>query len=465
MVEPTRVKGRRLDVIAGRGGRRHGRSPGRRDRPTLRNVSPTNWSSRPDQPAGSDRPTPSTMYPVGASITLGDLAGDVHPHLARLRATEPVSWLPAIGGWLVTDRASALEVLRDAATYTVDDPRFSTARVVGPSMLSTDGDEHARHRAPFAPPFQQAAVREGFEDWTGSAARQLVETLTTRPENTGAERRTAPRADLRSELAGPLAVAVIARALGLVDADPDRVLGWYRAIVVGVEGVNAGLEVGEDTQRAVADLRAEVDRTVRDAAGSMLAEVSGDSSLTADEVFSNTAVLMFGAIETSEGMTANALAHLLADPDQTNAVRSDRSLIAGAVEESLRMEPAATLVDRYTTVDVVLGDAPIPAGDLVTVSLAGANRDPEVFLEPDRYDVRRDNARLQLAFVKGPHVCLGLHLARLQTIAAVDAVLDLLPDVHLDHGSPEEGFESARGLVFRKPARVPVRWTASGNVR
>lgn len=400
------------------------------------------------------------MYPVGASITLDDLAGDVHPHLARLRATEPVSWLPALGGWLVTDRTSALEVLRDAATYTVDDPRFSTAQVVGPSMLSTDGDEHARHRTPFAPPFQQAAVREGFEDWTGSTARQLVEALATRPE-----KRTAPRADLRSELAGPLAVAAIARALGLVDADPDRVLGWYRAIVVGVEGVNAGLEVGDDTRRAVADLRAEVDRTVREAAGSMLAGVAGESSLTTDEVFSNTAVLMFGAIETSEGMTANALAHLLTDPDQTDAVRSDRSLVAGAVEESLRMEPAATLVDRYTTVEVVLGDALIPAGDLVTVSLAGANRDPEVFPEPDRYDVRRDNARLQLAFVKGPHVCLGLHLARLQTIAAVDAVLNLLPNVHLDHASPDGGFEPARGLVFRKPARVPVSWNASGNPR
>jgi len=438
------------------------RAPG--SRPTLGPVP---------SPDRSDRSAPSTRFPVGGSITLDDLAGDVHPHLARLRDTEPVSWLPALGGWLVTARAAALEVLRDPSTYTVDDPRFSTARVVGPSMLSTDGDEHARHRGPFAPPFQQAAVRDGFGEWTTAEARRLVALVTDDEPPGSREGRPAGgthkhpadlRADLRAELAGPLAVAVIARALGLLDADPDRVLGWYRAIVIGVEGVNAGLDVGDETRRAVADLRAEVDRTVREAAGSMLTAVADDGSLTADEVFSNTAVLMFGAIETSEGMTSNALAHLLADPDQTDAVRSDRSLVAGAVEESLRMEPAATLVDRYTTVDVVLGDALIPAGDLVTVSLAGANRDPEVFLEPDRYDVRRDNARLQLAFVKGPHVCLGLHLARLQTIAAVDAVLDLLPDVNLDHASPDGGFESVRGLVFRKPARVPVRWTASGNV-
>jgi len=384
----------------------------------------------------------STGFPVGASVTLDDLTGYVHPHLARLRANEPVSWLPSLGGWLVTGRDAALAVLRDADTFTVDDPRFSTARVVGPSMLSTDGDEHARHRMPFAPPFRQAAVRDGFKAWTAGEARRLVTTVVDDS-----------RADLRAVLAGPLAVSVITRALGLVGTDPARVLAWYRAIVAGVEGVNAGRDVGRGTRLAVADLRRAVDRTVGESAGSLLAEVAYEGSLTPDEVFSNTAVLMFGAIETSEGMTANALAHLIGDPSQLAAVAYDRNLVPDAVEESLRMEPAATLVDRYATREVDLLEARIGVGDLVTVSLAGANRDPVVFDDPDRFDVRRPNLHLQLAFVKGPHVCLGLHLARLQTIAAVDAVLDLLPGVRLD-----DGFESARGLVFRKPAAVPVTW-------
>ena len=74
--------------------------------------------------------------------SLDDLAEDPHPHLARLRLEGPVAWIDALGGWLVVDRATALEVLRDDATFTVDDPRFSTAQVVGRSMLSTDGDEH-----------------------------------------------------------------------------------------------------------------------------------------------------------------------------------------------------------------------------------------------------------------------------------------------------------------------------------
>ncbi|MBJ29941.1 MAG: cytochrome P450 [Acidimicrobiaceae bacterium] len=385
---------------------------------------------------------------------LEELAGDVHPHLARLRSTEPVSWLPALGGWLVTARDPALEVLRDAETYTVDDPRFSTARVVGPSMLSTDGDEHGRHRAPFAPPFQAAVVRDGFEAWTAAEARRLVGQVARNLKARDLEERG--RADLRAAVAGPLAVAVIARALGLVDDDPDRILCWYRAISAGVEGVNAGREVGDEARRAVADLRDEVDRTVTEATGSMLAEVAGDGSLTADEVFSNTAVVMFGAIETSEGMTSNALAHLLGAPDQLADVRTDRSLVEGAVEESLRMEPAATLVDRYATRDADLAGVDVRAGDLVTVSLAGANRDPATFPEPDRYDVARPEAHLQLAFVKGPHLCLGRHLARLQTIAAIEAVLDLLPDAVLD-GTPDGEPPGARGLVFRKPTTVPIR--------
>ena len=383
-----------------------------------------------------------TNFPVGAAVTLGDLTGDVHPCLARIRATEPVSWLPAIGGWLVTGRDHALAVLRDADSFTVDDPRFSTARVVGPSMLSTDGDDHARHRAPFVGAFRHAVVMDGFEAWTAKKAGRLL-----------AGHLAAGCCDLRAVLAAPLAVGVIARALDLAEADPDRVLGWYRAIAAGVEGVNAGSDVGDSTRRAVADLRRAVDRTVADSAGSLLAEVAAGGSLTADELFSNTAVLMFGAIETSEAMTANALAHLLGSADQLEAVAADRSLVPDAVEESLRMEPAATLVDRYATGAVDLAGVAISAGDLVSVSLAGANRDPTVFAGPDRFDVSRPNLNLQLAFVRGPHTCLGLHLARLQTIAAVNAVLDLVPDARLD-----DDFQPASGLVFRKPATVPVTW-------
>src|SRR5919204_2446797 len=115
--------------------------------------------------------------PLGAAVTVADLEGDPHPLLARLRAREPVSWLPALGGWLVTRRDLALEAMRDAATFTVDDPRFSTGRVVGPSMLTLDGVDHARHRAPFAGPFRLGPVRERFADPVAAEADRLIAEL------------------------------------------------------------------------------------------------------------------------------------------------------------------------------------------------------------------------------------------------------------------------------------------------
>ena len=104
-------------------------------------------------------------FPLGASVTVEQLDTDPHPVLAQLREREPVSWLPALGAWFVTRRDLALHVVRTPAAFTVDDPRFSTAQVVGRSMLSTDGDEHARHRDPFARPFRLAAVRSRFESF------------------------------------------------------------------------------------------------------------------------------------------------------------------------------------------------------------------------------------------------------------------------------------------------------------
>jgi cytochrome P450 len=169
---------------------------------------------------------------------------------------------------------------------------------------------------------------------------------------------------------------------------------------------------------------------------------------------SNVAVLMFGGIETTEGMIANAILHLLAHPEQRALVDADRGLLPNAVEESLRLEPAAAVIDRYATSDVRLGDAPIGKRELVTISIAGANRDPDFFPDPGRFDVRRENARHQIAFAAGPHVCIGMHLARLEANTAVGRLLDRLPGLRLDPAHPT----APRGLIFRKPPALHVIW-------
>jgi len=386
-----------------------------------------------------------STFPIGAAASLEELELDPHPLLRRLREREPVSWLPALGAWLVTRRDLALTAMRDSESFTVDDPRFSTGRVVGPSMLTLDGDEHGRHRDPFARPFRLGAVRERFTAVVEAATERLLDKL----EPNG-------RAELRRELAGPLAAGVVARALGLRDADTDAVLGWYDAIVDSVTGVAAGRPVTPAGTRAFAALRASIEPVLdSDPQSSLVAAAASQAAgLSRAEVVSNVAVLMFGGIETTEGMIANAVLHLLGHPGQLALVERDPSLLGAAIEESLRLEPAAAVIDRYATHDVRLGDAPIGRGDLVTISIAGANRDPAEFLEPDRFDIRRENARHQIAFAHGPHVCIGMHLARLEARTAVGRLLARLPRLRLDPDRPS----AARGLVFRKPPELHVLW-------
>ncbi len=438
--------------------------------------------------------------------------------------------VPALGGWLVTSYAAAVAVMRDPRAFTVDDPRFSTARVVGPSMLSLDGAAHARHRAPFFSAFHRGGAAARLGQFAETEAARLVAAI-----------RLDGTAELRGTVTGPLAVAVVAEALGLGHLPPDTILSAYDRIVSGVTGLSGDQGAGAagpppDAAGAFAELAADLraaigpgnggpdsgrrgnggpgnegpgnerpdsggpdsggrgnerpdserpgnerpgnggpgnggpgstagqrppgarrvtaqDERVTAGGRTVLADAARFGDLTTAEVVSDAAVVMFGGIDTTDGMIANAVLHLLSDPGQLELVRVDPRLVPAAIEESLRLEPAAALVDRYATRDVMIGEARVRAGDRVSVSLAAANRDPEVFRDPDRFDIFRASAGRHLAFAYGPHFCIGAALARAETRAAVSALLTL-PRLRLDPARPA----APRGLVFRKPPALHVTW-------
>ena len=380
-------------------------------------------------------------------ISLAELADNPHPHLAELRRTDPVAWLPELGGWMVTSRTAVLAILRDAETFTVDDPRFTTAQVTGPSMLSLDGPEHTRHREPFTEPFRPAAVHNGFAQSVQGEVDRLLDALTGRHE-----------VELRRQFAGPLAATVMVQALGLDGVPATRVLDWYDAIVQAVHELTEGRPAGPDGPAAYAALRKAVAGTVDASSDSTSLLHTAARALDLPDLAANAAVMLFGGIETTEAMIVNLLLHVLASaqqvPELPAQLLAEPELLDNAIEESLRLEPAAAIVDRYATRDVVLGKAQIRKGDLVTVSLAGANRDPDVFPDPDTFDPRRANSRQQLAFAHGPHYCLGAHLARLETRLAVRSCLAAFPGLRLDPDRPT----AVHGLVFRKPATLWALW-------
>lgn len=390
-----------------------------------------------------------TTFPIGATVTITDLAGDPHPLLHKLRATEPVSWLPAINGWLVTQREAAIAVMRDSKSYTVDHPGFSTAQVIGASMLSLDGVQHQRHRTPFERPFRLDAVQRSFRQPVADHINYLIDSLGARG-----------CAELRRDFAGPIAVKTMITALGLQGIGVTTVLGWYDAIVDAVTRATVGEPVSAEGQAAFVALRTHLlPILAQQPEANLLAAVSGaGTGLSAEQIVANAAVLLFGGIETTEGMIANVFYHLLTNGMVLAAVRQEPTLLPAVVEESLRLEPAAAVVDRYATTDVQLGNVLIKKDDLVRVSLSAANRDPAIFADPDRFDPWRPNLRSHVTFAQGPHVCLGLHLARLEAQLAVEEALKRLPHLQLAQTDDVQQAAKPYGLIFRKPQALQVEW-------
>jgi cytochrome P450 len=176
-----------------------------------------------------------------------------------------------------------------------------------------------------------------------------------------------------------------------------------------------------------------------------------------EEIVAQLRVILFGAIETVESTIANAVLLLLQHPDQRAILHHDPGFAGNAIEEGMRVIPPVAFIERWTAAPVTLGGVELGPGEFVGVSVVAANRDPAVFADPLRFDLRRANARHGLGFSFGVHHCIGVHLARLETLVAVRGLLERLPGLEL------VGCEEPGGFAFRKPARLDVRWRAAAS--
>jgi cytochrome P450 len=165
---------------------------------------------------------------------------------------------------------------------------------------------------------------------------------------------------------------------------------------------------------------------------------------------------MNAAGDTTFRSTGNLLVHLLSDrPDQFEMLKKDRSLLAKAIEETLRLEPPVNYSYRTAVRDVEIGGVKIPKGSLITTMQGYANRDPGVYPDPDRFDMLRPTPRMHLAFISGHHICLGQHLARLEMTRALNILMDRFPKLRLDPDTPKP---EIRGNAMRCPRHIHVRF-------
>lgn len=388
-------------------------------------------------------------FPVGASIEFADLEEHARADaLDRLRAAEPVSWVPALGGWLVTDYALARDILGRKADFTVwAEPNLVRASL-GVMMLTSDPPDHDRQRLPFDEPFRMRAVRERFEGPVAARADRLLDGLTPRGE-----------CELGLDFAAPFAIGVAGDILGLSLDDVPKIQGFYEAFAGAMvyDGDPEPQRRADAARAAFSEmLQGELDRARARPDGSIASAVANDSAagLADDEIVAQLRVILFGAIETIESMVLNAVLLLLQHPDELNAVRSEPELLPNAIEEGMRLIPPVAFIERWTAHPASLGDVELGEGEFIGVSTLAASRDPAVFDDPLRFDVRRENARHHLAFSFGVHHCLGFNMARLQGTIAVRAIFDRLGGLELVSAPDPHGF------AFRRPPELHLRWQA-----
>jgi cytochrome P450 len=439
--------------------------------PTLTRVSGTAFER--DSPAVTNVAdvTDEDLFSYDPTEAFAAVAGDVvdpYPELKDERVNNPIKRVTfAEMGGVEIDPNMPRDEGSDDAVYTVfsydlvrqvlsEDDRFSSkgyemvmGPVMGHTILEMDAPEHPRMRALVAKAFRPRVVQMWSETLIGSVVDDLIDRI----QDKGS-------ADLVRALTFPFPVRVIAKILGLPQEDWAKFQIWSIELI-GVttdwnKAIAASASLKEYFGRVVDERRANPQADL--ISELVQAEVDGDR-LTNDEIYAFLCLLLPAGAETTFRSSGNLIYAMLTHEGVYERVRDDRSLLPKLIDEALRWEPPLLFIMRQAKVDTELHGMKIPAGATIGVSLGAANRDDSRWDNPDVFDMDRE-FKQYASFGAGPHLCLGTHLAKLETQVAINAILDRLPNLRLDPAEMAKGEDAPHihGMTFRSPTSLPVLW-------
>jgi cytochrome P450 len=388
-----------------------------------------------------------------------DVRRDPYPTYRRLREQGFVR-LRLFGGWAAARYADVERILREPAFSTNRDEvplikmvRHATREVpefqgfIDNNLLMIDGPRHRRLRGLVAKAFTPRRVES-----LRPRVKTLVDLLLDRMA-AGSE------VDLIRDFAQPLPTVVIAELLGVPSSDQARFRVWSDALaelldpLSGREGLDRPVRANRELSAYLRELLAERRLAPRDDLLSAMSEAQEEGeSLAEGELVALASLLLAAGNETTTNLIGNAVLLLLRHKDERKRLQDDLALLPGAVEECLRFEPPVQLTDRAVVEPVELAGVRLQPGTIVAALIAAANRDPEQFPDPDRFDVGRSENR-HLAFGSGNHYCIGAALARLEAQVALEGLLRRFPDFE----GPPTPPAWKPSIVLRGPTALPVR--------
>lgn len=337
-----------------------------------------------------------------------------------------------------------LAALTDTERFSNANYKFNLGVTFGHGSISTmDNPEHGRWRRIFQKIFLPQNVKKWGEAIVDPVVHRLMDAFLPRGH-----------ADLIEEFTIRYPFEVIYRQLDLPDSEVrkfQRLAIGQTDYVHGDKAIEAARKLGDYFVALIEERR----RMPGDDLVSLLAntEVDGDY-LPEIVLISFLRQLMNAAGDTTYRGTSVLLTALLENPDQFEALRADRALIPAAIEEALRWDGPVLVQTRMASVDTELGGVTIPAGSILDVVAGAANRDPALFARPDKFDISRER-KPHFSFSRGPHICVGQHLARVEMTRALHAVLDHMPGLRFDPDRPKP---EVRGSMMRVPKHLFVRF-------
>jgi len=341
---------------------------------------------------------------------------DPFPFYEMGRAMSPLR-LDDQNMWLVFGYNDIAAILRDQATFSSDFNPARTAAEGNPSMLGTDPPLHTRLRSLVS----QAFTPKMIDHWAPRIRQRAVELLEPVIE-TG-------QMDVVRDLAYPLPVMIIAELLGVPPEDREKFKEWSSIIIAtlgaGIDGQDGSVEQPIIDEMAgyfsaIADERRAHPRDDL-ISGLVAAEVEG-SKLNMDELIQMLVLLLVAGNETTTNLIGNAVQEFIAHPAELQRVIDDPSLLPSAIEEVLRFHSPVQATVRRATRPTEIHGKPIAQDQAVVTWLAAANRDPEIFPDPMRFDVARTPNK-HLSFGLGIHFCIGAPLARMEARIALEELL------------------------------------------
>jgi cytochrome P450 len=409
---------------------------------------------------------PRVLWAIYGRKSLGHwrFAHNPYPLYRWLREHEPVRRDPLAPVWVLTRYEDVATLMRDPRFRKdpfaserlprllrhqlgadADDSRIDSDAV---SMLFLDPPGHTRVRGMFARAFTPASLAE---------LRPGIERKT-------AERLEAARAaggmDFIADLAYPLPVIVIAELLGFPAEDYPRIKQWSDDLAASIS-LTATREMhvraGQSRRQMLTYFDTIISQTQQQPRDTLLSRLLAmekePGGLTRAELFSNIVLLLAAGHETTTNLLGNCMLALLEHRDQWEKVVKDPSLIPQAIEETLRYDCPVQWTSRVAGERMEINGKTIEMGEILLGSMGAANRDPERFAEPDRYDLSRADNK-HLAFGTGIHFCLGAALARMEAEIVFRAVVERFPTIRL----ARRKLKWLKGLTFRGVKRLPVRW-------